>query len=136
MASMTEIPMLQVVPDIRPARPVAQKPADPASTSTVSGNLPATGKDLPPVSDPRAGNAATRSREVRETVQNLNDFIQRQDRALQFEIDDITGDTVIKVMDSTTDEVIRQIPSEELLALARRMMQMHEDKGNLFQDKV
>ncbi|HEB94124.1 MAG TPA: flagellar protein FlaG [Gammaproteobacteria bacterium] len=136
MASMTEIPMLQVVSDIRPARPVAQKSADPVSTSTVGGNLPVTGKDLPSVPDPRAGNAATRSREVHETVQNLNDFIQRQDRALQFEIDDITGDTVIKVMDSATDEVIRQIPSEELLALARRMMQMHEDKGNLFQDKV
>ncbi len=136
MASMTEIPMRQVVPDIQPARPVAQKSTDLAGTSTAGGNLPATGKGLPPASDPRADDVATRSREVRETVQNLNDFIQRQDRALQFEIDDITGDTVIKVMDSTTDEVIRQIPSEELLALARRMMQMHEDKGNLFQDKV
>ncbi len=136
MASMTEIPMLQAVPDIRPARPVAQKSADPAATAIAGGNLPATGKDLPPASGPQAGNAETRSREVRETVQNLNDFVQRQDRALQFEVDDITGDTVIKVMDSATDEVIRQIPSEELLALARRMMQMHEDKGNLFQDKV
>ena len=136
MASMTEIPMLQAVPDIRPARSVAQKPADPASTVTAGGNLPATGKDLPPASGPQTGNAEMRSRDVRETVQNLNDFVQRQDRALQFEIDDVTGDTVIKVMDSATDEVIRQIPSEELLALARRMMQLHEDKGNLFQDKV
>lgn len=136
MASMTEIPMLQVASDTRPARPVAQKSADSAATATAGGNPPATGKDLPPASGLQTGNAETRSREVRETVQNLNDFVQRQDRALQFEIDDVTGDTVIKVMDSATDEVIRQIPSEELLALARRMMQMHEDKGNLFQDKV
>ncbi len=136
MASMTEIPMLQVVSDIRPMRPVVQKSADPAATATAGGNLPTAGKDLPQASGQHADNAEARTREVRETVQNLNDFIQRQDRALQFELDDVTGDTVIKVMDSATDEVIRQIPSEELLALARRMMQMHEDKGNLFQDKV
>ncbi len=136
MPSVTEIPMVQVAPDIRPARPVAQKSADPATTAISGGSLPVTGKDLPPVSTLQTGDAETRSREVRETVQNLNDFIQRQDRALQFEVDDVTGDTVIKVMDSATDEVIRQIPSEELLALARRMMQMNEDKGTLFQDKV
>ena len=132
MPSVTEIPMVQVAPDIQPARPIASRSAD----AVARGNLPATGKDLPPALAPQTGEAETRSREVRETVQNLNDFVQRQDRALQFEVDDVTGDTVIKVMDSATDEVIRQIPSEELLALARRMMQLHEDKGTLFQDKV
>lgn len=132
MPSVTEISMVQVAPDIRPARSTASRAAD----AVEGGNLPAAGKDLPPASARQTGDAETRSREVRETVQNLNDFIQRQDRALQFEVDDITGDTVIKVLDSATDEVIRQIPSEELLALARRMMQLHEDKGALFQDKV
>ncbi len=132
MPSVTEMAMVQVTPDIRSARPVALRSVD----AGVEGNLPATGKDLPPASAPQTADAEARSREVRETVQNLNDFVQRQDRALQFEVDDVTGDTVIKVMDSVTDEVIRQIPSEELLALARRMMQLHEDKGTLFQGKV
>jgi len=132
MPSVTERPMVQVAPDIRQARPTATRSA----AAVAEADLPATGKDLPPASAPQTGDAETRSREVRETVQNLNDFIQRQDRALQFEVDDVTGDTVIKVMDAATDEVIRQIPSEELLALARRMMQLHEDKGTLFQDKV
>jgi len=132
MPSVTDVPIVQVAPDIRPARSTASKSTD----SIEGGSLPASGKDLPPASTLLMGDAETRSREVRETVQNLNDFIQRQDRALQFEVDDVTGDTVIKVMDSATDEVIRQIPSEELLALARRMMQLHEDKGTLFQDKV
>ncbi|HHH47378.1 MAG TPA: flagellar protein FlaG [Gammaproteobacteria bacterium] len=132
MPSVTEMAMVQVAPDIRSARPVASRSVD----AGAEGNLPATGKDLPPASTPQTADAEARSREVRETVQNLNDFVQRQDRALQFEVDDVTGDTVIKVMDSATDEVIRQIPSEELLALARRMMQLHEDKGTLFQDKV
>jgi flagellar protein FlaG len=40
-------------------------------------------------------------------------------RNLQFSIDDATGRSVVKVVDSSTNEVIRQIPSEELLAITR-----------------
>ena len=40
-------------------------------------------------------------------------------RNLQFSIDKETGRSVVKVVDSTTNQVIRQIPSEELLAIAR-----------------
>jgi flagellar protein FlaG len=41
-------------------------------------------------------------------MQNLN-------RSLQFSVDDESGDTVIKVVDSETEELVRQIPSEEIL---------------------
>jgi len=42
-------------------------------------------------------------------------------RNLQFSIDDETGRTVVKIVDSSTNEVIRQIPSEDLLAITRSM---------------
>jgi len=42
-------------------------------------------------------------------------------RNLQFSIDDETGRSVVKIVDSSTNEVIRQIPSEELLAITRSM---------------
>jgi len=42
-------------------------------------------------------------------------------RNLQFSIDDATGRSVVKVVDATTNEVIRQMPSEELLAITRSM---------------
>lgn len=38
---------------------------------------------------------------------------------LQLSVDDHTGKTVIKIIDSTTDEVIKQFPSEDLLAVAK-----------------
>ncbi len=40
---------------------------------------------------------------------------------LQFSIDDTTGKTVIHVMDANTKELIRQIPSEELMVIARAL---------------
>ena len=46
---------------------------------------------------------------------------QSIDRKLQFSVDDSSGRTVIKVLDPQTDEIIRQIPSEEVLRLAERI---------------
>lgn len=37
---------------------------------------------------------------------------------IEFRIDDSTGRTVVQVLDPATDEVLRQIPSEEMLAIA------------------
>ncbi len=38
---------------------------------------------------------------------------------LLFSIDDDTGRTIVKIVDSQTDEVIRQMPSEEVLAISK-----------------
>lgn len=56
--------------------------------------------------------------QVREAVSKLNDYVQNIRRTLSFSIEESTGRTVIKVYDSETDELIRQIPPEETLRLA------------------
>jgi flagellar protein FlaG len=42
-------------------------------------------------------------------------------RSLRFQIDELSGRTVITVLDETTHEVVRQIPSPELLAVMRHL---------------
>lgn len=42
-------------------------------------------------------------------------------RNLQFSLDEETGRTIVKVVDASTQEVIRQMPSEELLAITRAL---------------
>jgi flagellar protein FlaG len=66
---------------------------------------------------------------VAEAVSNLNDYVQVIRRELQFRVDKETGQTVVTVLDSETREVIRQIPREEVLALARHL---GREKGLLF----
>ncbi len=53
-------------------------------------------------------------RALREQAQALR-------RELQFSVDEASGRTVIRVTDAASGETIRQIPSEEVLALARRL---------------
>ena len=47
--------------------------------------------------------------------------MQNQKRALHFSVDEGSGRTVIRVIDPETAEVIRQIPPEEVLNLARQL---------------
>lgn len=48
--------------------------------------------------------------------------------SVRFESDDPSGSLVVKVVDRATDEVIRQIPPEELLTLTQRLNDL---RGNL-----
>jgi len=73
---------------------------------------------------------------VENAVRDLNDYVQSIGREIQFSLDEVTGETVIRVIDTTTDETIRQIPSEEMMAFLRNMQELNQDKGNLFEEKV
>ena len=57
--------------------------------------------------------------EVTEAVSNITDYVQNISRDLQFQVDQHVGSTVVTVLDHETQEVIRQIPSEEVVAMAR-----------------
>jgi flagellar protein FlaG len=66
-------------------------------------------------------------------VSDLNSMVRELHRELRFSIDKDSGDTVVKVVDRETDEVVRQIPSEELMRLRRRL---EEAAGAIFQDSA
>ncbi len=70
---------------------------------------------------------------VDKMVQDVADRLQTNQRQLQFSVDTETNSTVVRVIDSETKELIRQIPSEELLAISRRL---EAATGLLVDDKV
>lgn len=65
-----------------------------------------------------------------ELVEDLEQLVQQTHRQLHFKLEEGTGDTIIQVIDKATDEVIRQIPSEELQALRRHLAEMQEVAGS------
>ena len=65
--------------------------------------------------------AAIDAKTLQNALSNLTEHVQNLQRALEFSVDKESGETVVKVVDSETKEVIRQIPSEELLAIANRL---------------
>ena len=58
--------------------------------------------------------------QIQQAVQDIKRAIQpAASNSLSFSIDQSTGKTLVKVTDAQTGDVIRQIPSEEVLDLAR-----------------
>jgi flagellar protein FlaG len=71
-----------------------------------------------------------------ETVSHVTEVsnpLQSANRVMEFTIDPESGKHVVKIMDSSSHELIRQIPMEEALALARSLDQL---KGMLLYAKA
>ena len=58
---------------------------------------------------------------IQKTAQQLESFVQSMGRDLSFSVDSATGYHVVRVTNPQTGEVIRQLPSEELLKIAESM---------------
>ena len=81
-----------------------------------------------------------------KVIQERKNDLNRQNIGLAFSIDKDTENTVVKVTDLNTEKLVRQIPSEDFLKLAERLMDMRdntsvskkdtETKGILFDEKA
>lgn len=59
--------------------------------------------------------------DVAQAARQVEKFVQNLSSDLQFSIDESSGSNVVRVIDRSTKEVIRQIPSEEMLSIARAL---------------
>lgn len=69
------------------------------------------------------------SDEFSKAVEDLSDFAKTTNRQLNFSIDEGSDKQVVKVTDAESGEVIRQIPSEEILKLSERLQELQSDLG-------
>jgi len=109
--------LVTTVPARTPAPPTAgtTRPSGVSAANVAPGNnASASGEDLP-VRRPTAMPA----HDIEDIVRRLNELMAERERSLSFHVDQASGRTVITVVDATTHEVVRQIPSEEALVLAR-----------------
>jgi len=96
------------------------------SGSSVTSTAPSAPVELPRQAIAASGKPAPVAEAPKQSVQDLaqatqdiSDYIQTVSRSLQISVDKDLGATVIKVVDSETEEVVRQIPAEEILQIAR-----------------
>ena len=124
-----------------PARAISSSQAEGRNASDLAGSSAAVSKvensqvtsDLSKAEKLQARNEATRE-QLDDAVSQLNDFVQNVQRDLQFEVDNDMGQTIVRVVDQQTQEVIRQIPDEVALRLAEKLQQ--DEPLTLFNIKV
>ena len=71
------------------------------------------------VVDPRQQSVDTKQLEA--AVKQVQHVTQTLANELKFNIDQDTGKTIVKLVDTATGDVIRQIPSEEMLVIAKAL---------------
>jgi flagellar protein FlaG len=70
---------------------------------------------------------------AQDAVKRLNDFVAPTQSQISFSIDQESGVSVVKIIDTQSKEVIRQFPSEEAIALAQALDKL---QGLLIKDKA
>lgn len=66
-------------------------------------------------------------------AQKLQEFVGKMNKGLEFLVDQDSGRDVIKVIDKTNGDLIKQYPSEEVLDLVTKLS---EATGSLFNEQV
>ncbi len=74
--------------------------------------------------------------EAKELAKAGNKILENVQRNLEFKVDDATKRVVMTIVDKESGEVIRQLPSEEALALAKRMLDADGDPGGIVEDSA
>lgn len=67
--------------------------------------------------------------ELQQAVDVINQVVELEQRSLSFSIDEESGRSVIKVTDFETNDLIKQIPTEELLKVAQNIKRLQDEMG-------
>ena len=76
---------------------------------------------------------------VSDAMKTISEFINMPVRTVNFTQDDGSEKTVIKIFDSESNELIKQFPSEEILSIAQRIIDLQQDisqKTGIFLMKI
>ena len=119
---------------------VSQMKPNTGSSSERQG-LATSGKSLP-TPTPAALFFEAQKKELDQAVESVSSHVQNITRELNFSVDEELDRFVVTVIDRETGELVRQIPTEEMLELAKTLSQFEEKeiergyKGILFHGDV
>jgi flagellar protein FlaG len=120
-----EIQQLAATGASAPATPVEREtlpalPALPGSTRSTESGASAKKREPKP-------------EELKAAVKDIQEFVSTVTTDLRFVVDKETGRLIVSVVDSKTQQILRQIPSEDIMKIAKNIDRM---QGLLFNGKA
>ena len=115
------------IPALGASNPTTASPG----ASTPAGALPpAAGSSAKPAGT--AAKAPVNPDQLKQSVDQINKFLKSNSEVL-FSIDEASGFSVVKVVDTETNKVLRQFPSEQALEIGKNLKSF---KGLLVDSKA
>ena len=115
-----------------PVAPLETRVPEPANNEPIREiaqtevTLSQRGAELTPTSEPltRELQQAANRPEIERALEQVQVMMDLRDRSISFQRDNEAGAEVIRITNENTGEVIRQMPSEELLGFMRNLTKM------------
>jgi flagellar protein FlaG len=86
-------------------------------------------KGIPLAADTVTQDSNFAAQSIETAVSQISDFVQASNRQLNFSIDEGSSKQVVQVTDAASGDLIRQIPSEEVLKLSERLQDLQTEVG-------
>lgn len=101
---------------------------------TVPVTSPPSSKPTPKPAESKVTNLEKRGESVSKenleaAASDVQDYFQQLPTDIKFVVDKSTGTYYFKIIDPETKEVIRQVPSEEVLAMARKLRELTNSRN-------
>jgi flagellar protein FlaG len=109
----------------------AQSPRQTANPNASAAAAP----QRPDATGQGGGAPAATPAQLKAAIDAANEQLDQSKRELTFVFDDKLGRMLVKIVDTRTNAVIRQVPSEEMLAAARALSGVSR-RGALIKDKA
>ena len=90
----------------------------PAAPAVAVAQPAQSARPQPPVQTHTQPPARPKPADIEAVAKQLESFLKRVSRSLEFHVDDASGRMVCSVRDAATGDLIRQIPNEEVLRMA------------------
>lgn len=128
--------LIQNAPNVAPAPQAARIASDSAPVAVAASSPEVDVKSDVKVEASRAGlQQAVESKsppqpsaeQLKNAVDSINKALKQANRNLEFSVDKDTNKQVVKLVDSETGDVIRQFPSDEMLAISRALGKAQEE---------
>lgn len=104
-----------------------------ASRSASAGTLRQAAQPAPATAATAADAAPAAAVQTERAVREINETMKVLSTNLRFQVDEESGRTIVKVVDGESGDVLRQIPSETALQIARSLDRL---AGHLVSDRI
>ena len=121
-------------PPVVQAKAAPKKPevVAPSKSGDVRGSAEAMGKAAVQRKSQSINEIAEMAAEIREAIAAINDAVKKVPTSLDFSVDQASKRIVVQVTDKNTGEVIRKLPGDAVLRIAKQLESM---KGIVFDQK-
>ncbi len=81
---------------------------------------------IAPVGDAQSGQLTPDDETLSQALRELNQRLHAWSTNLRFQLDDETSRVVVQVVDAETGDVVRQIPSEEVVQMSKMLGKLQD----------